>query len=128
MASIRARSSKKGISLAEVMIAAVLFVGVVTSLLVGLTACIILTQSNSNLIIAAADAQYILEEVKSLAYSDITLAYLNANYPSNLFNNLDNEAISFQVTGAGVREVVVDVDWVERGTNKQFRLSTRIAP
>lgn len=117
---------KKGFTLLELIIAMAIFVSVVTGLFVTFTACVFLNRSNSNLIIAANDAQYLLEEVTGLFYSDITLTYLNTNYPASHFSNLDNESIGFAVSGVAIKEVIVVVAWDERGANRDFTLSTRI--
>lgn len=120
---------KKSLTLVELMISAVLFLVVISGLLSTFVACMLLTRANSHLVIAVDDAQYLLEEVKGLSYNDIILAYLNANYPASHFSNLDNESISFDInTVSGLKEVIVTVDWDERGTNREFRLHTRIGP
>lgn len=121
---------KNALSLVEVMISAVLFLTVVSGLFTSIVNCMFLNQSNANTITAALDAQYILEEIKSLTYSDITVTYLNTNYPSANFNNLDNESLSYTVNdivgGSNVRkEVVVEVSWNERSRSREFKLSTR---
>ncbi|MCQ9206075.1 MAG: prepilin-type N-terminal cleavage/methylation domain-containing protein [Omnitrophica bacterium] len=120
---------KKGLTLLELMVSIVLFLVVISGLLSTFVACMLLTRANSRLVIAAGDAQYLLEEVKALAYSDISAGYLSTNYPPAYFNNLDSESISFAINAVGgLKEVIVTVDWDEQGTNREFRLHTRIAP
>lgn len=124
---------KEGFTLLELMVAMAIFVSVVTGLFVTFTACVFLNRSNSNLIIAANDAQYLLEEVKGFSYSDVTSAYLSSNYDCSSpeeFCNLDNsnnENFTFSVTGSDIKEVIVIVSWTERQGARSFTLSTRIA-
>jgi len=113
----------KGFTLLELLIATVVLMVAIGGLLMAFTSCMLLNESNGNLIIAVNDAQYILEEIKSLDYADID-AY--AASPSQ-FNNLDSETITAAVTGMGtIKEITVNVAWVERQRNRNFQLSTRV--
>lgn len=71
---------------------------------------------------AVNDAQYVLEQVKGLAYSDIE------SYTPPTFANLNNETIALTTSmGSLIGEVTVNVSWIERQRQRNFALTTRIA-
>ena len=117
----------KGFSLIEVMVATAILLIILSGLLLAFVYCILLNQSNNNLVIAANDAQYVLEEIKGLAYSGIS-NFIN-NFNPSQFSNLNNEIITFPNPniGTAIAEVTVDVSWIERQRQRNFQLSTRIA-
>jgi type II secretory pathway pseudopilin PulG len=114
---------KNGFSLLGLMLAIAISTVVIIGSLLTFINCAFLNETNNNLIIAANDAQSILEEVKTLAYTGID------TYTPTQLNNLDNEIITFQINNidAGIKEVTVIVAWTEKGRNKNFLLSTRVA-
>lgn len=114
--------------MSELMIAATILLVAILGLLALLINCIILGESNNNLVIAVNDAQHVLEQLKGQDYTQIN--NFTTTYNPSQFNNLINETISFPYVniGAKVAEVTVEVDWVEKyNRNRDFRLSTRIA-
>lgn len=114
----------RGFTLSELMIASAILLVAILGLLAVLINCLFLNEANNNLIIAVNDAQYVLEQIKCLAYSDI------AAYAPPEFINLNSETISLTRNYIDLNklvEVTVDVNWVERQRNKNFQLSTRIA-
>jgi len=114
----------KGFTLLELMIATVVLMIAIGGLLMAFTSCMLLSESNSNLTTAVNDAQYILEEIKGLDYANIDV--YAASPPQ--FSNLDSEIITTAVTGTGtIKEITVNVAWVERQRNRNFQLSTRVA-
>ena len=111
-----------GFTLLELLIATAILLTVLSGLMLTFVSCILLNESNSNLIKAVNDAQYILEQVKGLAYNQI------ATYTSPVFNNLNNESITLSRSiGSRIAEIVVTVNWVERQRLRSFVLATRIA-
>lgn len=111
----------------ELMIAVAILLVAILSLLAAFINCILLNESNNNLGLAAKDAQYVLEQIKGLAYSDI------ATYTAPAFTNLTGEAITLtRLTLArpkgDLTEVTVKVSWTERQRNRDVSVSTRIAP
>lgn len=121
---------KQGFTLAELMIAMGILFIVISGLLVAFVSCILLNESNNNLVIAANDAQYVLEQVKKVnAYDDID--DFIASFDPSYFVNLNNETITFpnppDTDIGSIAEVTVNVRWSMRGGSKDFSLSTRIA-
>lgn len=116
---------QRGFTLSELMIAASILLIAILGLLAVLINCTILNEANNNLVTAVNDAQYVLEQIKCLAYADI------ATYaPPELKQINSSETISLTRNYIDLNrlvEVTVDVDWVERQRNKNFQLSTRIA-
>jgi len=112
-----------GFTLTELMIAMGILLIAISGLLTTFVYCILLNESNNNLVTAANDAQYVLEEIKGLAYNNIN------SYTPPAFNNLENETIPNPtvVEISGIKEVTVNVSWSERGRSRNWTLSTRIA-
>ncbi|UCD14812.1 MAG: hypothetical protein JSV34_03540 [Candidatus Omnitrophota bacterium] len=104
------------------MITVVILLLVVGGTLLTLTYCVLLNETNSNLAIAANDAQFVLEQIKQLAYSSIS------SYTPPSLANLNNETIAVQcIPDTGIMNVTVNVGWNERQRARNFSLSTRIA-
>ena len=113
---------KAGFTLVELLIAAAILLIVLSGSIAAFVQCMILNDANANLAIAINDAQYVLEEIKGLAYGDIT-----SYYPPQ-FNNLNNQTVTLSKSiGTNISEVSVNVGWVERQRQRNFVLSTRIA-
>jgi len=114
---------KNGFSLLGLMLAIAISTIVIIGSLLTFINCIFLNETNNNLMIAAHDAQSILEEVKTLTYTGID------TYAPAQLNNLDNETITFQTNDIDTRikGVTVTITWTEKGRNKNFILSTLIA-
>jgi prepilin-type N-terminal cleavage/methylation domain-containing protein len=119
---MRQRQQERGFTLLELMVAAGILVVAITGLLSGLINCILLNETNTSRVIAAGDAQYVLEQIKELPYDNIT------GYVPPSFNNLNGEDIDVDfVAGSGIVEVTVNVSWTERQLAMSFSLATRIA-
>lgn len=118
------KSHSKGFSLIELVVSIAILLIAISGLLVTFISCILMNESNSNLVTAVNDAQYVLEQIKGLAYDDIDA------YTPPTFTNLYNETIPQPTTveiASGIKEVTVSVNWTERQRNRAFVLSTRIA-
>ena len=119
------RKNKKAFTLVEAMVAVFILLTIGSGILVSFIYCMILDETNRNSVIAANDAQYVLEQIKSLTYGDI------AGYSAPVFTNFGvsgEETITLNRNiGAKIAEVTVNVQWRERGRNRQFSLSTAIA-
>ena len=116
------KSSSKGVTLLELMISVAILLIVISGLFVTFVYCILMNESNNNLVKAANDAQYVLEQVKGLDYDSIS------TYSAPEFSNLPSETINLsRVPGSQITEVTVNVNWVERQRQRNFQLSTRIA-
>jgi prepilin-type N-terminal cleavage/methylation domain-containing protein len=121
------KSSDKGFTLTELMIAMGILLIVISGLMSTFIYCILLNESNNNLVTAANDAQYVLEQIKARAYGDID-DFIN-NFNPNHFSNLNNETITFPGTsiGASIATITVNVSWTERQRQRTFQLSTYVA-
>ena len=120
------KSLNRAFSLIELMIAVAILVVAILSLLATFINCVFLNESNNNLVSAVSDAQYVLEQIKGLAYSDI------ATYAAPVFTNLTGEAITLTRSTLArpkgeLTEVTVKVSWTERQRSRDVSLSTRFA-
>jgi prepilin-type N-terminal cleavage/methylation domain-containing protein len=116
------RLKNKGFALAELLVAAAIMSIAVTGLLALAISCMVLNETNNNLVTAAHDAQYVLEQIKGVAYSDIT------SYTAPSLNNLNNETITITFEpGSKVTGVEVDVGWTQMQGERHFVLYTRFA-
>jgi type II secretory pathway pseudopilin PulG len=119
----------RGFTLLELMIVAGILLIAILGLLATFINCMFLNESNKNLTIAVNDAQYALEQIKSIAFNQIS-NFIN-NFNPTQFSNLNNETITFPSPsyGAKISEITVNVSWKERNepNPRNFQLSTRIA-
>ncbi|MCF7894708.1 MAG: type II secretion system GspH family protein [Candidatus Omnitrophica bacterium] len=109
----------RAFTLIELMVAISILALLATGLLTAYTSCVLLNLSNINFTKAANNAQSVLEELASAPYSDI----VTQTYPA--FGNLQNETVTVDVTTTtNKKEVVVEVNWAERGRDNNFKLFT----
>jgi type II secretory pathway pseudopilin PulG len=110
------------------MVAIAILLIILSGLLTTFVYCIVMNEANNNLVVAANDAQYVMEKIKSLGnYSLINNSTLNS-LTLNFNNNLPNENLTNSyVTGTGPKEITINVNWTERGRQRNFQLSTLIA-
>lgn len=115
--------NSRGLTLAELMVTAAILVVVVSGLMSMFVYCLLLNEANNNLVTATNDGQFVLEELKALAYSDI------ASYSAPALSHLANEAITIARTTINSRltGLVITVQWVEKGRSRSVTLSTQIA-
>lgn len=109
------------------MIAAAIILIAILGLFTAIINCILLNESNNNLVMAVNDAQYVLEQIKGLAYDNIN-DFITAFDPLQ-FSDLYNQSITFPntVIGTSIANITVEVNWDERQRQRNFTLSTRIA-
>ena len=119
------RLSNKGFTLLELIVATGILLVVISGLLVTFVYCLLLNESNNNLVMAANDAQAVLEEIKGLSYNQIQ-AY-TSGFNSTKFNNLGSETVSFpgSVFAAGSTDITVNISWVERERARNFAFLLR---
>jgi len=112
-------AGKRGFSLFELMIAVAIILTVLVGSLLAFVQLMLLNESSRNLVLAANDAQYVLEQMKNEAYDDLAL------YAAPTFNNLASETVSLtRAIGTNIATVTVDINWQERGNARNFSLST----
>lgn len=126
MRSKRIFFSKKSFTLLELMITSAILLIAIAGLLSVYVNALLLDETNRETVIAANDAQYVLEQVKGTAFADIE------DYHSPALNNLQNENIPDPTVNSigsngRVKEVRVTVNWTgKRGRARSFSLTTRI--
>ncbi len=114
--------NKKGFTLIELMVAVAVTLLVTTGSFLSFTYLMILADSSVNLTVAASDAQYVLEQLKGIAYGSLS------TYTAPVFSNLSNETVTLtRSIGANLATITVDVSWLEKNQAKNFSLSTYIA-
>lgn len=95
---------------------------VITGAALSFVQLVFLADSSVNLTIAANDAQYVLEQLKSTAYGSIS------SYSAPVFYNLPQETVTLSSSvGANLANITVAVSWQEKNQTKNFSLSTYIA-
>jgi len=119
--------SGRGFTLSELMIASAIMLIAILGLFTAIINCIFLNESNNHLVMAVNDAQYVLEQIKGLAYDNIN-DFITA-FDQSQFRDLNNQSITFPntVIGTSIANITVKVNWDERQGNGNFSLSTRIA-
>lgn len=118
------KSYCRGFTLIELMVSTGILLIAISGLIVTFISCILMNESNNNMVTAVNDAQYVLEQIKELTYDDMD------DYAPPTFTNLHNENIPEPTVveiASGIKEVTVSVSWTERQRNRAFALSTRIA-
>ena len=116
---------RSGFTFLELLIVSAILIIAIAGLLMAFVNCILLNDANNELVVATGDAQYVLEQIKSLAYNDIN------TYVPPVFTNLRSENIpapTITQVSAGVKEITVNVTWTDkRGRQRSVSLATRIA-
>lgn len=110
-------------SLFEVMVGVVLLLTAICAALGAIVYCIILTSSSEHYTVAVSDAQYVLEQIKGLAFSSIPA------YTPPTLSNLPNETIIVNTIGvsATLMKVTVNVTWDEFAQSRTYSISTYCA-
>ena len=126
--------NRRGFTLSELMVAAAILALTISALLYVFVSCLLMNEANSELITAASDAEYVMEQIKALPTSDFN-AIDSYTVPAELTNpatgrqRLTNEHIDVNKgTGSNIRTITVTVTWSRRnGTPPPFQLVTQIA-
>ena len=114
--------NKRGFSLLELMIGVAIILIVLVGSLLAFVQLMLLNESSRNLVIAANDAQYILEQMKNEAFEDLE------GYIAPTFNNLNPEVVTLTKNiGSNIATITVDISWQERKDARNFSLSTCFA-
>jgi Tfp pilus assembly protein PilW len=133
------RVGSKGVTLLELMAAALIMAFVLTGLLRLFINCIILNESSRNLTMAMSHAQYVMEDISAAGIAGLATRINNGGTVGWDFNAaqfqaaygltpLNNEAIATAVTQAGdPLGVSVTVTWFDRSQRARiFTLQTLI--
>lgn len=122
------RSKRKGYSLIELMFGVAILLIPITVSLLSFVNCILLNESSRNIVTAANDAQYALEQIKAQKnFANIQNFILG--YPATTFTNLINERITFPnpVYTSTLDTIAVQISWNERNVTKTFSITARFA-
>lgn len=115
---------RSGFTLLELLFTSLILLITISGLFLAFVNCIFLNESNNDLVLAANDAQYVLEQVKAVNFSGID------SYVPPVFTNLNNENIPAPVVtniSSRVKQVTVNVNWTDkRRRSRNFSLSTRV--
>ncbi|MFH0827323.1 MAG: prepilin-type N-terminal cleavage/methylation domain-containing protein [Candidatus Omnitrophota bacterium] len=114
--------SSRAFSLVELMVGVIILLFVISGCLMTYIHCVVLNDSSQNLAVAINDAQYVLEQMRSLAFGNI------ATYVAPVFSNLPSEAITLnRIIGASMATITVQVSWQERQRSRTFSITTYVA-
>ena len=119
--------SRKGFTLVEVITGFSMSLLIILAALLSFINCMFLNETSRNIVTAANDVQYVLEQIKAQSFSNIP-TYIS-NYSSAQFNNLSDENISFPnpIYGSNLDTITVQVNYNERNTTKTLSITTYFA-
>ncbi len=124
-------AKNKGFTLIEVMFGIFILLISLLAILSGFFGAMFLNNSSSDLTIAVNDAQYVLEQIKSLDYSSCVKNLPNACFTLPVFNNLPQETVAFDpaptAIDANLRMITVKVSWLDKGQTRSFSLASYFA-
>ena len=126
-------SKTKGLTLAELLLAAAILAFVLCGILILFVNCSFLNESNRNLTLALSHVQYIMEEIKDTYFSEIKTKIDNGDWDwatediaAEGLTALKNESIDTSYgSDENPLEVIVDVQWEGR-RQRQAELRTLI--
>lgn len=116
---------RKGFTLTELLLGAVVLAFGLTGLLALFMNCIFLNESSRNLAVAISHAEYIMEEVKNTDFNSIKTKSDNGDWDWNsamivsqglTATALESEYIDTNTTGTDLLDVRVTVAWKDRSS------------
>jgi type II secretory pathway pseudopilin PulG len=107
----------------ELLVAVGILAITATALILGFINTLFLNETSHNLVLAANDAQYVLEQLKYLTFDQIP------SYTPPTFYNLPSEVVILSSTAVSstLTKITLDVNWQERNNSRNFSLSTYFA-
>ena len=127
---------KSGFTLLELMIGAAVLIVALVGLIAAYVGCFTLNESARNLTTASNHAQCIMEEIRdrnsdyNITQEDWT-TWASTDLPDGgSCNTLDNESIVVTYpsgTGANPLEILVTVNWAEKGRQRSMQAATLFA-
>ncbi len=122
----------RGFTLVEMMVGVFILGGALMAFLQALIGCMALNSANTQLTVAANDAQYVLEQIKELDFSTcIATDFAGGCYTFPTFTHLSEETIvhtNVEIDTGVLRLVTVKVHWTEKGKQKEYSLATYFSP
>jgi Tfp pilus assembly protein PilV len=119
--------TRRGFSLTELMFGVFILVVVIIATLSSAINSMFLNESSRNIVIAANDVQYALEQIKTQSFSNIQ-NYIQ-NYSATKFTNLPGENITFPSPsyGTDLDTITVTITWNERNATRTYSVTTCFA-
>jgi Tfp pilus assembly protein PilW len=119
--------TRRGFSLTELMFGGFILLVVIIATLSSTIHSMFLNESSRNIVIAANDVQYVLEQIKTQSFSNIS-TYIQ-NYSSVQFANLPSENITFPNPSYGLSldTITVNISWNERNATRNYSITTCFA-
>lgn len=125
-------ANEKGFTLAEIILAAAILAFTLVSLLALFVSCMLLNDASRNLTQAAGHAQFVMEDIRDTAFSNIAPKINSGDWDWDIsaitgqgLSGLRSENIDAQASGSDPLDVTVTVSWQDRsGRNRQMELET----
>ena len=118
----RLDTKRRGFTLSELLLAAVILVVALCALLAEFLACTFLNESSRNLTRATNHAQHVMEEIKDTNFSQVKSKIDSGDWDWDSeevelqgLNTLTNESIDTQANGTDLLDIAVTVSWQDRG-------------
>lgn len=128
------RFKKRGITISEVLLAAVILAVALTAILMTFVTTAVLTEANRNTTRATTHAQYVLEDIKNTTFTTVrnhgstSWDWNSTTINSKGLSALNNESIDTTVSGTTLLTITVTVSWNDRGgRNRSLTLETLMA-
>jgi len=131
-------NSVKGFTLPELLLASAILAFALSSILLAFISCFFLNEMNRNLSLATTHGEFVLEEIKNTNFNTVKGCvgisstacwdWNSAYIESRGLEALPNEAITTTVSGTTLLDIVVTMDWKDRGLrDRNVTLETLIA-
>ena len=126
---------KKGLTLPELLLATAILAVTLSLILLSYISCVFLNQTNRERTKAISHAQFVMEEIKTTTFDDISSYINNGDFDWNTatietrgLDALNNETIDTSVNGAGLLDINIIISWTgSRQIDRQVSLQTLIA-
>ncbi|MBM3252767.1 MAG: type II secretion system protein [Candidatus Omnitrophica bacterium] len=117
---------KKGLTLLEIVVGMAIFIVSIVSLLGAYMNVLAMSEGSRNLNTALNDVSRVIEEMRNIPFSSITLTDWTTWAQNNGANTLENETVTVSYQGADPLTVTVIVNWTEKSRQRSTSLVTAI--
>lgn len=123
---------KKAFTLSELLLATAILAFALCGILLAFVTCSFLNESNRNVTRATTHAQHVMEDIKNTTFNTIKTKIDNGDWDwsgatitAEGLTPLNNEVIDTTATGTDLLDVVVTVNWQDRGLrNRTISIET----